>query len=269
MLRLNQRGRATLFIWIGLLATCAGAREVAASSPAGAANAVPAAVPAAGPAVHDRVPIHPVPNRACVTGNPYPNFDPIANPTNPNAYLNVASFFDRNRRSKPEHYFIKYFEPPTSGRYTLEGFSLLVYAAMGSSALSAAGVIKTRVESPVFPGPDQLGSLQVLHVDGRGTGTDTTCVDLAPYDVELGPGEAAWLVVQFPDAAHFIGVLVDINQAGNTDRSGDYLTRNSGRLWYRPDPTQTPTYDWAFTPYATLRTRKVDATWAAYKQLYR
>ena len=214
------------------------------------------------------MPITPVPALDCVSGTAYPDFDPIANPSNTNAYINVGSFFDRSRRSSVDHFFVKYFEPPTPGRYRIEGFSLRVFANMGSDVLTAAGVVKTRAASPVFPTTDELVSLQVLRVDGRGTLTDT-CVDLGPYDVDLEPGDAAWLVVQFPDAAHFIGVLADINQTGNMDRSGDYLTRNGGELWYRPDPTQTPTYDWAFTPYVSSLARSPGQTWTAYKQLYR
>jgi len=264
MLRLNQRVRAALLIGIGLLATCAWAHHAAASSPAGAPHAVPATVPRGSVTL----PITPVPALDCVSGTAYPDFDPIANPSNTNAYINVGSFFDRSRRSSVDHFFVKYFEPPTPGRYRIEGFSLRVFANMGSDVLTAAGVVKTRAASPVFPTTDELVSLQVLRVDGRGTLTDT-CVDLGPYDVDLEPGDAAWLVVQFPDAAHFIGVLADINQTGNMDRSGDYLTRNGGELWYRPDPTQTPTYDWAFTPYVSSLARSPGQTWTAYKQLYR
>ncbi len=264
MLPLNQHVRAALLIGIGLLATCARARDAAASGPGGGPNAVSATVPVG----HATVPITPVPSLDCVTGTAYPDFDPIADPTNTSAYLNVGAFFDRNRRSTVEHYFVKYFEPPTPGRYRIEGFSLRAFANTGSDVLTAAGVVKTLAASPVFPTTDELVSLQVLRVDGRGTGTDA-CVDLAPYDVDLESGEAAWLVVQFPDAAHFIGVLVDVNQVGNTDRGGDYLTRNGGQLWYRPDPTQTPTYDWAFTPYVVPLTRKLDVAWGPYKHLYR
>lgn len=262
MLRSNLRTRAALRIGIGLLA-CALARGAAASSSPSTAAVVQVVSPA-----QRGVPITPSPALDCVTGTAYPDFDPIANPSNTSAYLNVGAFFDRARVSTTDHYFVKYFEPPTPGRYRIEGFSLRVYANMGSSVMTAAGVVKTRAAAPVFPNPNQLDNLQVLRLEGRGPGVET-CVDLASYDVDLEVGEAAWLVVQFPDATHFIGVLVDINQAGNTDRSGDYLTRNGGLLWYRPDPVQVPTYDWAFTPYVTPRTRKVDVAWGAYKQLYR
>jgi hypothetical protein len=213
------------------------------------------------------LPITPVPALDCITGTGYPNFD-APNPFDSSNYINVGAFFDRLRRSTTEHYLVKYFEPPTSGRYRVEGFSLRVIATMGSDVLQAAGVVKTRADVPLFPTSDELQTLQVLRVDGRGMGVDT-CVDVAPYDFVLEPGEAAWLVVQFPIASHFIGVLADVNGPGNTDRGGDYLSRDGGNLWYRPDPTQEITYDWAFTPYVSSVARAAGDTWTAYKQLYR
>ena len=258
MLWASQHARAALLIGIGFLATCAGAGVAAASNAA-------AAIVATSPTRDTTSPITPVPALDCVTGVGYPDFDPF-----PTGQINVGAFFDRLRRSTTDHFMVKYFVPPTPGRYRIEGFSLRIFASGGSDVLHAAGVIKTRADKPRFPNRDALQTLQVLRLDGRGPGIDT-CVDLAPHDILLEPGDAAWLVIQFPIASHFIGVLADVNGPGNTDRGGDYLSRDSGDLWYRPDPTQSVTYDWAFTPYVSSLAQSPETwtAWTAYKQLYR
>jgi hypothetical protein len=263
MLWANRRARARIFIHgFGCLAACAVANV------AGAA-ASPSAQAVSMPRVAAQTPVLPGPGIDCVTGTPHPDFEPISNPNDTSQYINVGAFFDRLRRSTVDHFLIKYFEPPAPGNYRIEGFSMRVFANMGSDVLHAAGVIKTAAgDGARFPTADALQSLQVLRVDGRGTATDT-CVDLASFEIDLAAGEAAWLVVQFPEAGHFIGVLADLNHGANPDRNGDYMTRNGGLLWYRPDPAQSPTYDWALTPYVSTRAQRAGATWTACKQLYR
>lgn len=208
----------------------------------------------------------------CGVGTAYRDFEVPAVQSDTTAYVNVAGFFDKRRRSVATHYLIKYFAPEPAARLQIEGFGMRVYGTLGRDELPAAGVIVTKRAQPIFPTTEELRQLQDVFIDGQGHNAET-CVNLADDGVVLEADEAAWIVVNFPDAAPnvFVGVLADVSPSGSTnpDRSGDFMTRNGGDLWYRPDPNVFPKYDWAFTVYATSLSRKVTQTWGVVKQLYR
>lgn len=208
----------------------------------------------------------------CGVGTPYRDFEIPSTPADTTVYVNVASFFDRRRRSNATHYFVKYFAPEPATRLRFEGIGMRVYGTLGRDNLPAVGVVLTSRSKPVFPTPEQLRNLQDVAIDGQGRSVET-CVNLADNDIFLEADQAAWIVVNFPDAAPnvFTGILADVSPPGSTnpDRSGDFMTRDTGDLWYRPDPHVFPKYDWALTVYATPLTRKAQDTWTGVKRLYR
>jgi hypothetical protein len=184
------------------------------------------------------------------------------------SFVNVGSFFDRRGRTTSQHYFVKLFSPATPGRYQIEGMSFVCNRA--ATVFPAAGVVPTSAETPIFPSADQLLRLQALSVSGQGP-TTSTCVDLSGRAVVLESGQAAWLVLNFPDAADsvFIGVKAETDAAGAaSDHGCDFMTRDAGEYWYRPDPRYSP-YDWMIAAhYDALPSRAQDA-WTTVKLLYR
>jgi hypothetical protein len=168
-----------------------------------------------------------------------------------NRLVNVGAFFDRRSPVSESHYFLKYFEPP-SGRARVEGFEF--QANRGGIQFPACGLVRTSRGTPTFPSLDQLLSLQIADIVSDGPNR-ATCVDLAASNLVLEDGEAAWLVVQFPNPpdSAFVGVVAESDA---TDRPCDFFTRDSGEYWYRPDPQQSP-LDWSFTVHYSPVTTKV------------
>lgn len=188
-------------------------------------------------------------------------------------YVNVATFFDRRcveGRSGcsvgAADYMVKYFEPPTPGRYQILGFTFRNNRA--GTVFPNAGVVVTNAEAPLFPTFDDLRLLPVVGVAGLGK-AEVTCVDVTRYDVVLEADQAAWLVVHIPADTAFVGLQ---SETERTDHPCDFMTRDQGDYWYRPDPQQS-NYDWMMTPYFVAlpsRPQSVeDRPWSAVKVLYR
>jgi hypothetical protein len=183
----------------------------------------------------------------------------------PTRVVNVGTFFDRRRPSAPTHFFIKYFQAPAMARCRLEGFTFVPNRT--GTVFQAAGAILTAREAPTVPSPDQLTQeLQRPLVHSAGANTPT-CVDLAGAAIDVNADQGVWLVLQFPDPpdTNFIGVAAEGNM---NDEPCDFLTRDNGELWYRPDPMQSR-LDWAFVAHYTVLPSKAEAPWHAVKSLYR
>ena len=178
--------------------------------------------------------------------------------------VSVASFFDRKARNSADDFMIKYFEPPAPGRYRIEGFS---FTSNRSDVYAAAGAFITPKATPFFPTALQLAQLQRLNVRAAGGGVPT-CVDLAGTNVVLEADQAAWVVLQFADAADSLATGVNADPDAANDRPCDFMTRDHGELWYRPDPASSP-YDWKFTVFHAVVPAKQTLPWAHLKSLYR
>lgn len=180
--------------------------------------------------------------------------------------INVGAFFDRRRQSASSHFFLKYFEPPAGATYRIEGFTFT--SNRSGIAFPGCGVVRTSRENPTFPSADDLSRLQQLFVPSAGANVPT-CVDLAGSNFQLEDGQAAWIVLQFPDPpdTSFVGVAADPN---GTDHPCDFLTRDRGDFWFRPDPRQNA-LDWAITvhyaPPVAKQERRIP--WSAMKNLHR
>lgn len=180
----------------------------------------------------------------------------------PAQFVNVGSFFDRLQRPATTHFMVKYFEPRAAVRTQLVGFS---FVSNRTVTYAAAGAVITSRDTPFFPTTAQLRALPHLRIAaafGR-----PTCVDLAGDGLVLESNQAAWLILQFSDPldTNFTGVKAD---ADATDHPCDFMTRDSGDLWYRPDPDQTK-LDWEFKPFSVVLPSKQQVLWTQIKTLYR
>jgi hypothetical protein len=179
--------------------------------------------------------------------------------------INVGAFFDRRRQSNSSHFFLKYFDPP-AGSHRIEGFTFT--SNRGGIAFPGCGVVRTSSDNPTFPSSEDLSRLQRLFVPSAGANTPT-CVDLAASEFDLEDGQAAWIVLQFPDPpdTSFVGVTADPT---GTDHPCDFLTRDRGDFWYRPDPRQNA-LDWAITVHYSALVGKQErrVPWSAVKTLHR
>jgi hypothetical protein len=185
-----------------------------------------------------------------------------------NSFVNVGTFFDRQARTTSTHYFAKLFTPATPGRYQIQSISFVANRAQAT--FPSAGVVLTSAETPIFPTNEQLVRLQVKPVASAGASVET-CVDLTGGNVILEAGQAAWLVLNFPEAADsvFIGVRAETDTAGAAaDHPCDFMTRDAGEYWFRPDPLQSP-YDWAIAAYYDALPAAPRQTWSQVKTLYR
>ena len=183
------------------------------------------------------------------------------------SFVNVGSFFDRKGRTSARHYMVKLFAPASPGRYQIQGMTFLNNRAQ--TVFPTAGVVPTSAAAPVFPTAEQLVRLQVQSVSGLGPSAPT-CVDLAGRNVVLEAGQAAWLVLNFPDAADsvFVGVQAETDTTGAaSDHACDFMTRDAGEYWYRPDPRQSP-YDWAIAAHYDALSAKQNVPWTLVKRLY-
>jgi hypothetical protein len=224
-----------------------------------AARAVPVAAVAPGDLVADAG--LPAPAAACPAGQTAPCFEATGTPQ----YLSVASFFDRERQAGSTDYIVKYFEPPSPGRYQVLGFTFTNNRA--GSVFPHAGAIVTSAETPFFPTDTQLGLLPVTGLVGLGPDS-ITCVDVHSDNIVLETNQAAWLVVHLPSDTVFVGLRAE---ADPTDHPCDFMTRDAGDYWYRPDPTQSP-YDWMITPYFAILPSRAEVdqpTWSLVKRYYR
>jgi len=224
---------------------------------------------------------------SCSTDTTQTRFE-AANPSIAANYLNAAAFFDARRRTSSKHYFIKYFDPDSTGweaywasipadsvADSLQIVGMSFRSSRSGDVFPSAGVVKTSAASPFFPRAWELGDeLQEYGKKGEGKSAET-CVDFSHDGVFLKRGQAAWAVLRFPDAADtaLVGILVDKKAP---DHSGDFLSPDGGDLWYRPDPSAGSAYDWAITVYyrrpPSSRPPKGDDRnlhWAEFKKLYR
>jgi hypothetical protein len=184
----------------------------------------------------------------------------------PTRLINVGAFFDRRRQTASTHFMLKYFEPPTAGRHRIEGFTFR--SNRNGITFPSCGVVRTSRSAPTFPSEDELTHLQRLFVASAGANA-STCVDLAGSNFVLEADEAAWLVLQFPDPADttFVGIQADGNPV---DNPCDFLTRDGGDFWFRPDPRQSP-LDWVFVVHHAVQPGKQQRRmpWSAIKSLHR
>jgi hypothetical protein len=189
-------------------------------------------------------------------------------PPNPvtGRYLNVGAFFDLQRRTTSQHFVVKLFVPPATSRVVVRGVGY--HTSRSGDVMRRVGVLKTSAAAPVLPRTEDLALLQVGNVVSAAFGTET-CVEFAEADQPtLEPGEAAWLVLQFPDVAGTTGILVDDDA---TDENCDFLTPDSGRYWYRPDPRAVVKVDWALTAYTepAVIKQQQDRSWTRVRTVYR
>ncbi len=177
-------------------------------------------------------------------------------------YINVGSFFDRLQTPRLTHYIVKYFEPGAV-RTRLVSFSFISNRAV---TYAAAGAVVTRRDAPVLPATSDLRALRHLLIPAAAG--EPTCVDLAGDNLVLESDQAAWLILQFSDPldTDFTGVKADSD--ANDHPFCDYMTRDAGELWYRPDPSQTK-LDWEFTPFSSVLPSKQQMRWSQIKTLYR
>lgn len=191
-------------------------------------------------------------------------------PPNPSTgrYLNVASFFDRRQRSDSNHYFLKFFDNAAGELLEITGISMHVSWTMNLRTFPAVGVVRTSRDAPVLPSPVELLNLQVVNVQAQ---VDRAELCVAIPQARLLPDESAWLVVRFPVTPQnaqdaLILILVDDD---SEDLQCDYMTRDAGQYYYRPDPRNGPALDWAITAYTTPVVRKPSVPWSQVKRLYR
>jgi len=180
----------------------------------------------------------------------------------PHEFVNVGTFFDRRRRTLPNDYMVKYFAPDTPGRYQITGFTFTNNRP--GILYPSAGVVTTSVATPNFPTAEQLLNLQVFAFEAPGEDS-TTCVDLTGRGAILESDQAAWLVVHLPADTAFVGLRADHD---SDDKPCDFMTRDGGEYWYRPDPRQS-TYDWEITPQFIALPSRARLGWSDVKRLYR
>jgi hypothetical protein len=192
----------------------------------------------------------------CTGGSSQRCFEP-----GPSEFINVGSFFDRLRRTLPNDYMIKYFLPDSPGRYQIQGFSF-VNSRRGLT-YPGGGVVTTPADAPNFPTSEQLSLLQVTMFEAAGPDSET-CVNVGS-SVIVEAGQAAWLVVHMPADTAFVGLRAD--RTGQ-DHPCDFMTRDAGDYWYRPDPNQSP-YDWQITPHFVALPGRPTLPWTTVKRLYR
>jgi hypothetical protein len=215
------------------------------------------------PALHATPPALAVPAgllvQACGVGTPARCYDTGG----ASAYLNVGLFFDSHARSTSDDLFLKYFTPPGPGRHRI--LSLEFVCNTSEADFAAAGALATDDAQPTFPSQDDLNRLQRRFFRTVLQAGQPTCVDLGD-GVVLEAGQGAWLVLQWADGADSVFVASD---ADGNDRTCDFLSRDGGDLWYRPDPRSSP-YDWEITAYyEALPTRPQGEPWSVVKRLYR
>lgn len=179
-------------------------------------------------------------------------------------FVSVSSFFDRAARNSSDEFMVKYFEPAAPGRYRIEGFS---FTSNRAQNYAAGGAIVTPKATPFLPSSQQLAQLQKQNVRAVGGG-NATCVDLSGANVILEADEAAWVVLQFADAGDSLLTAVSADPEAATDHPCDFLTRDRGDLWYRPDPVSSP-FDWKFTVFQAVMPSKQTLVWTHLKTLYR
>jgi hypothetical protein len=216
----------------------------------------PAAPPAAAPAADDPLPRV----QDCPTGQVDRCFE---FPSGSRDFVNVATFFDKAQRTQGDDFMVKLFVPPNNGRNRLNGFVFECNRA--GPRFPAAGAVVTSATEPIFPTNEQLQLLQQGAFEGAAAGTPT-CVDLTGSSLILESGQAAWLIVHCSADTPNVYLRADRDP---TDHPCDFMTRDAGDYWYRPDPRQSP-YDWEFTPYFdVLPAKQQDFVWSQVKSLYR
>jgi hypothetical protein len=196
----------------------------------------------------------------CMQGTPARCYEDLVGARN----LNVASFFDRSQRGRAEHFMVKYSAPADAGRHRLEGFS---FTANRAATFALLGALVTKRDTPFLPTNESLTGLQRQNVRASGGG-EPTCIDFAGQDLVLEADEAAWLVVGWSDAQDTIPVTVRVDPDPANDHPCDFMSRDAGDLWYRPDPAQAP-FDWKFTAFYAVMPSKQTVEWNRFKRLYR
>jgi len=241
-----------------LLAGSVGAGTAFAAS--GGLEALAATVPVASLVAPAGVALPAVPAADCVTGVADSCYESnVAART-----LSVASFFDGRARNTSDDFMIKYFEPATPGRYRIEGFS---FTSNRADTYAGAGVVVTPKATPFLPTTVDLSQLQRLNVHASGGGTPT-CVDLAPSNIILEADQAAWVILQYTDSPDTLATGIAADPEAANDNPCDFMTRDHGDLWYRPDPVSSP-YDWKFTVFSAVVPSKQTLGWTHLKALYR
>lgn len=256
------RPRATLVLVVSCLAL-GSVRSNAAESVRGGGIAALAAGTATLPAPVGAPPALVVPPgpivQACASGTPARCYDSGGTLQD----LNVGAFFDRRARSTSSHLFLKYVAPPASGSYRI--LALEFVCNTSEADFAAAGALATSDALPTFPTQDDLNRLQRRFFRTVLQAGQPTCVDLGE-GVDLESGQGAWLVLQWADGADSVLVRCD---ADANDRTCDFLSRDGGELWYRPDP-RASTYDWMIAAYyEALPSSPQSEPWYTVKRLYR
>src|SRR5262249_44438615 len=148
-----------------------------------------------------------------------------------------------------------------AGRYQLEGISFISNRAI---VYGGVGALVTSRDTPYLPTTVQLSTIQHLQVHAV---VGTTCVDMAADGIVLDATQAAWLVLRFADPldTDITGVAADTDAQ---DHPCDFMSRDLGEIWYRPDP-QTSPLDWKFTAYYTPIQERPELPWSFVKSLYR
>jgi len=219
------------------------------------ASSVPTATAVRGPSI----PVTPV--SGCATGgNIVENkcFEEMQQ-----RFLNVGSFFDIPRLQRPtsEDVMIKYSAPATPGQYRLEGIS---FVSNRSVVYTGVGALVTSRDTPYLPTAVQLTGIQHLQVRAV---AGATCVDMSGDAIVLDATQAAWLVLRFSDPldTNFTGVAADTD---SNDHPCDFMSRDLGEVWYRPDPLTSP-LDWKFTAYYAPVSSRPELPWSFVKSMYR
>jgi hypothetical protein len=182
----------------------------------------------------------------------------------PQAFVNVGTFFDMSQRTSSRHFFVKLFTPPDhTSSYQIDGMTFV--ANRGGVVYPSAGVVVTSAVDPVLPNFEELTRLQRIAVTSAAGGSPT-CVDL---QVPVGADQLAWLVLQFPDAADSVFIAVRA-ESDSTDHPCDFLTRDGGDYYYRPDPRQSHHDFMISAHYEALNPKPQELQpWSLVKRLYR
>ncbi|UCE02489.1 MAG: hypothetical protein JSW67_14800 [Candidatus Latescibacterota bacterium] len=211
--------------------------------------------------------------QACDLGTANECFD-----TPGNTFLNVGVFFDADSTTNASHYFLKLYRNETAASVQLRGMGFESTSShSGFNGFQAAGAI-VMGQRTVFPKPEAL--LELPEVDIPGADGEMTCVEFSSgidtggvpigQEIVLAPGDAAWLVLRFPTLPDsiFVGVRCDDDP---NDQPCDYMTRDGGEHWFRPDPLHGPIFDWGITAFTEprLQRQSTQRTWTLVKSLYR